>query len=50
MKSINNINQLNKSDFLTIFGNVFEKTAWIAEQVFDLKPFNSNDDLYSKII
>ena len=50
MKSINNINQLNKSDFLTIFGNVFEKTAWIAEQVFDLKPFNSSDDLYSKII
>ena len=50
MKSINNINQLNKSDFLSIFGNIFEKTEWIAEKVFDLKPFKSNDDLFSKMI
>ena len=41
MKSIDNINNLNKSDFLTIFGNVFEKTDWIAEKVFGLKPFNN---------
>ena len=50
MKSINNINKLNKSDFLSIFGNIFEKTEWIAEKVFDLKPFKSNDDLFSKMI
>ena len=41
MKLISNINELNKSDFLSIFGNVFEKTTWIAEKVFELKPFNS---------
>ena len=50
MKSINNINQLNKSDFLSVFGNIFEKTEWIAEKVFDQKPFKSNDDLFSKMI
>ena len=50
MKSINNINQLNKSDFLSIFGNVFEKTEWIAEKVFNSKPFKDIDDLFSKII
>jgi len=50
MKSINSINQLNKSDFLSIFGNIFEKTEWITEKVFDLKPFKSNDDLFSKMI
>ena len=50
MKSINNINQLNKSDFLSVFGNIFEKTEWIAEKVFDLKPFKNIDDLFSKII
>ena len=50
MKSIDNINQLNKSDFLSIFGNVFEKTEWIAEKVFELKPFKNIDDLFSKII
>ena len=50
MKSINNINQLNKSDFLSIFGNVFEKTEWIAEKVFELKPFKNFEDLSSKLI
>ncbi len=38
MITIEKINNLNKSDFLVIFGNVFEKSDWIAEKVFDLKP------------
>ena len=50
MKSINNINQLNKSDFLSVFGNIFEKTEWIAEEVFNLKPFENIDDLFAKMI
>ena len=50
MKSIDNINQLNKSDFLSIFGNVFEKTEWITEKVFELKPFKNFNDLSSKIL
>jgi len=50
MKSINNINQLNKSDFLSIFGNVFEKTEWISEKVFELKPFKDFNDLSSKLL
>ncbi len=50
MKSIEEINQLNKLDFLTIFGNVFEKTEWIAEKVFELKPFVSFDNLNIKIL
>ena len=49
MNSVDEINKLNKSDFLTIFGNVFEKTEWIAKKVFNLKPFNSLDDLLSKM-
>ena len=48
MKSINNINQLNKSDFLSIFGNVFEKTEWISEEVFELKPYKDFNDLSTK--
>ena len=50
MKLINNINQLNKSDFLSIFGNVFEKTEWISEKVFELKPFKDFNDLSSKLL
>ena len=50
MITIEKINNLNKSDFLGIFGNVFEKSDWIAEKVFDLKPFKNNEDIFLKII
>ena len=30
MNSIDKVNKLSKSDFISIFGNVFEKTEWIA--------------------
>ena len=50
MITIEKINNLNKSDFLGIFGNVFEKSDWIAEKVFDLKPFINNEDICLKII
>ena len=50
MISLEKINNLNKSDFLTIFGNVDEKSEWIAEKVFDLRPFKNFEDLFSKII
>ena len=35
MGTIDNINDLNKSDFLSIFGNVFEKTESVAIEVFE---------------
>ena len=50
MITIEKINNLNKSDFIGIFGNVFEKSDWIAEKVFDLKPFKNNEDIFLKII
>ena len=39
MDKVDKINNLSKSDFISIFGNVFEKTAWIAEKAYSLKPF-----------
>ena len=50
MDSIDTFNKLNKSEFLSTFGNVFEKSDWIAEKVFDLKPFKNNEDICLKII
>ena len=50
LNSIDKINNLNKSDFLTIFGNIFEKTEWIAENVFDLKPFKNLNDLHTQLM
>ena len=48
MDSINKVNKLNKYDFISIFGNVFEKTEWIAERVFDYLPYKNFDNLLLK--
>ena len=45
MIDIKKINSLDKSEFLSIFGNVFEKSKWISEKVFTLKPFESLESL-----
>ena len=50
MRTIDNINGLNKSEFLSIFGNVFEKTESVALKVFELKPFKDSDDIVSKML
>ena len=50
MNTIDKLNKLNKSDFVSIFGNVFEKTTWIAEKVFNLRPFKTYDELSNKFI
>ena len=50
MIDIKKINSLDKSEFLSIFGNVFEKSKWISEKVFNLKPFKSLESFVSEII
>ena len=50
MINIKKINNLDKSEFLSIFGNVFEKSKWISEKVFNLKPFESLESFVSEII
>ena len=50
MRTIDNINNLNKSDFLSIFGNVFEKTASVASEAFESKPFNNFEDIMLKML
>ena len=44
------VNKLSKSDFISIFGNVFEKTEWIAEKTYDLKPFTDFEEISQKMI
>ena len=41
MDTVDKVNNLSKSDFISIFGNVFEKTSWIAEKTYSLKPFSN---------
>ena len=50
MDTVDKVNNLSKSDFMSIFGNVFEKTDWIAEKVFSLKPFSNLNDLKKKFL
>ena len=50
MRTINNINDLEKSDFLSIFGNVFEKTESVALEVFEFKPFTDFNDISLKML
>ena len=50
MIDIKKINNLDKSEFLSIFGNVFEKSKWISEKVFDNKPFKNLQSFVSEII
>ena len=48
--SIDKINKLTRDDFIGIFGNVFEKTNWIADQAYNLKPYKSFNQLSSIMI
>ena len=50
MIDIKKINSLNKSEFLSIFGNVFEKSKWISEKAFNLKPFENLESFVLEII
>ena len=50
MKLTKNINLLTKKEFLSIFGNIFEKSDWIADEVFNLKPFKDSNDLVNKMM
>ena len=46
----NNLNNLNRDEFTSLFGLIFEKTQWIAEKLFELKPFKDKNDLINKMI
>ena len=47
---INKINKLTKSEFVKVFANIFENAGWIAEKLYNQKPFNSFEELSLKMI
>ena len=47
---INKINKLSKSEFIKVFANIFENARWIAEELYDQKPFGDFEELSSKIL
>ena len=47
---INKINKLSKSEFIKAFANIFENAIWIAEELYNQKPFDDFEELFSKIL
>tara|TARA_B100000575_G_scaffold247091_1_gene212390 strand:+ start:331 stop:837 length:507 start_codon:yes stop_codon:yes gene_type:complete len=50
MKINKDLNKLTESEFISIFGSIFEKSSWIAVQAFKQKPFKNSKDLIDKMI
>ena len=47
---INKINKLSKSEFIKVFANIFENARWIAEELYNQKPFDNFEELSSKML
>ena len=47
---INKINKLSQSEFIKVFANIFENAIWIAEKLYNQKPFDNFEELSSKIL
>ena len=47
---INKINKLSKSEFIKVFANIFENSIWIAEELYNQKPFDNFEELSSKML
>ena len=47
---INKINKLSKSEFVKVFANIFENARWIAEELYNRKPFDNFEELSLKIL
>ena len=50
MNSIKEINNLDKTNFIKYFGNIFEKSQWVAEIAFEAIPFKNYEQLKSRFI
>ena len=47
---INKINKLSQSEFVKVFANIFENARWIAEELYNQKPFDNFEELSLKIL
>ena len=47
---INKINKMSQSEFTEVFANIFENARWIAEELYNQKPFNNFAEFSSKIL
>jgi 2-oxo-4-hydroxy-4-carboxy-5-ureidoimidazoline decarboxylase len=48
--SITDINQIPNLQFVEALGSIFEHSPWVAEAAFDLRPFESVDQLHVTMV
>ncbi|MBC7785380.1 MAG: 2-oxo-4-hydroxy-4-carboxy-5-ureidoimidazoline decarboxylase [Burkholderiales bacterium] len=48
--TIGRVNEMDRAEFVTHFGGVFEHSPWIAERAWDQRPFDSVADLHEKMV
>ena len=46
----NKIEKLSETEFIEVFGNIFENASWIAKKLYEQKPFKNFHDLSKKMI
>ena len=46
----NKIDKLSETEFIEVFGNIFENASWIAQKLYKQKPFQNFQDLSEKMI
>ena len=50
MMNLNNINQLDKIDFISSFGNIFEESKFITEIAETKRPFKNKENMISSFL
>ncbi|MGG2088254.1 2-oxo-4-hydroxy-4-carboxy-5-ureidoimidazoline decarboxylase [Priestia aryabhattai] len=47
--SVQYVNQLSKQHFVSLVGDIFEHSPWVAEEAYSKRPFSSIEQLHGKM-
>jgi 2-oxo-4-hydroxy-4-carboxy-5-ureidoimidazoline decarboxylase len=50
MKSIRDLNGVDRKTFVALLGHVFEHSPWVAQRAWDARPFASLDELHARMV
>jgi len=48
--NLDQLNALDRDDFVAVLGGIFEHSPWVAGAAFSARPFSSIDDLYADMV
>jgi len=50
MLTLETVNQASQEEFVQLFGDLFEHSAWIAEKAYETKPFSSFQEMHQHMV